>query len=259
MLWSLLGVAFCGPAFKSTERRLQYLRFWGEILIYTLLLFLAGTALTVFAFALFKLIQVDIFSWYFRNVFVFGLLAIPLIATWLADNVTTHRIRLTWLLARLFSPLLLLVTVVFLITMAIHQHNPLLDRDALMAFNGLLLVVLAITVFSLSDQNSADHPRWLMLVNIALIAVTLLIDAIALTAIASRLASLGFTPNRIAVLGANLLVFIHLIGLLHGYWLAWRNPIHKAKLEQWIAGYLPVYSVWTIGVTFGFPLWFGVF
>jgi len=258
VLWSLLGVAFCGPTFNSTERRLQYLRLWGETLIYTFLLLMAGAALSVFVSALFKLIQINIFSWYFRNVVVVGLMAIPLTATWLADT-TTFRARLAWLLARLFSPLLLMLMLAYLMTMLIQPHNLLLDRDALMAFNGLLLVVLAMTVFSLSDQSSADHPRWLILLNIGLIAVTLLIDAIALTAIATRLASMGWTPNRIAVLGINLLVFIHLIGLLHGYWSTMKTPIRDAQLKQWIAGYLPVYSIWCIIVTFGFPLLYGVF
>ncbi|MDD2900565.1 MAG: hypothetical protein PHI31_17875 [Desulfuromonadaceae bacterium] len=259
VFWSLLGVAFCGQNLQSTVRRMQYLRFWGETLIYTTMILLGGVVLSTLAIALFHLIEVDIFKWYFQNIVVIGLISAPLVATYVADVLTAKQPKLTSLLANLFSPLFLLLVAGYLVAMAIQHTNPVVNRDALISFNGLLLIVLAITVFSLSDQNASKQPRWLMLVNIGLIAVTLLIDAIALTAITVRLASMGFTPNRITVLGANLLVFIHLIGLLHGYWSTLKDPGHYARLEQWIAGYLPVYSVWSIAVTFGFPLLYGVF
>ena len=92
--------------------------------------------------------------------------------------------------------------------------------------------------------------------NIGLVAVTLAIDAVALAAILVRVSSYGFSPNRLAVLGANLLVFVHLAGILHHYLQFVRRNRSFGDLEKWIAGYLPAYTAWSLVVMLGFPLAF---
>ena len=93
--------------------------------------------------------------------------------------------------------------------------------------------------------------------NVGLVVVTLTIDLIALSAILFRLTSYGFTPNRVAVLGANLLVCCHLSGIIYHYVRIIRRRHPFAPLEGWIMGYIPVYTTWSIIVAFGFPLVFG--
>jgi hypothetical protein len=93
-------------------------------------------------------------------------------------------------------------------------------------------------------------------ITVALVGVALVVDSVALAAISFRLVSYGITPNRMAVLGANVLIFVNLAGVLFQYvrFLQGRSPI--IKLRTWITNYLPVYSAWTALVTFGFPLAF---
>ena len=93
-------------------------------------------------------------------------------------------------------------------------ENPFINRSFLITFNGLLLVVLGISVFSLVERSEKSDVNLIDYINLALVAVTLLIDAIALSAILFRLASFGFTPNRVAVLGADLIIMVHLARIL---------------------------------------------
>ena len=124
--------------------------------------------------------------------------------------------------------------------------------------NILLLVVLALTVFSISERKVVDTVIFSDYVNLSLVFVTLVIDVVALSAILFRLASYGYTPNRIAVLGANIIVFCHLVGILYRYMHFIRRNSEFDKLNTWVTSYLPTYSVWTVIVTFGFPIifWF---
>ncbi|MDO9136757.1 MAG: hypothetical protein Q7U21_02960, partial [Lutibacter sp.] len=64
------------------------------------------------------------------------------------------------------------------------------------------------------------------------------------------------TPNRIAVLGANLLIFINLILVDHKLFLSLRGKSEVQKVENIIALFIPIYGIWTALVTFLFPLLF---
>ncbi len=107
-----------------------------------------------------------------------------------------------------------LIAVAYLAAMMLNHKSPFTDRNFLIAFNALLLVVLGLCVFSISERGSKTTAGVAVYMNIALLSVTLVIDLIALAAIFFRLASYGFTPNRFAVLGANLVAFGHLLGIL---------------------------------------------
>src|SRR3954464_10065035 len=83
------------------------------------------------------------------------------------------------------------------------------------------------------------------------------VDGVALWAIAARISEFGFTPNRVAALGENLILLVNLT------WTAWlyarfiRHRGSFAFLERWQIAYLPVYSVWAALVVVIFPPVFG--
>ena len=109
--------------------------------------------------------------------------------------------------------------------------------------------VLGISV-TYSAVGLADY------VNLGLVGVTLLINAIALSAILFRLASYGFTPNRVTVLGANLVIFIHLVWIGRTYLKLAAGKVEFDVMERVIGRYIPVYAAWAAFVTFGLPLFF---
>lgn len=257
-LWSLLGLAFLGDQWGKFSERMDYIRYNGEVIIYTTIVLIGGAVLTAITLGLFKLINIKIEEWYFKYVVVYGAVASPIVSTYVADRISGHRIRIASILAKLFSPLFLVTLIVYLLAMIVLQKSPYTDRDFLILFNILLLVVLALTVFSISERKVVDTVIFFDYVNLSLVFVTLVIDVVALSAILFRLASYGYTPNRIAVLGANIIVFCHLVGILYRYIHFIRRNSEFDKLNMWITNYLPIYSVWTGIVTFGFPIifWF---
>jgi len=236
---------------------MAFIRFNGELIVYSSIILLGGMVLTALTFALFKLIDVDIDKWYMSNVVVWGLVSSPIVATFLINDVVPSRFRAAALLAKVFSPLFLITVVVYLLAMVAQQKSPYSDREFLITFNGLLLLVLAIAVFSLSENRKSNYSVVFGLISIALIVTTLIIDMIALSAIVYRLSTLGITPNRIAVLGANLLIFIHLVGILKGYFDVFKKRGRYEDIEHWIAQYMPIYTLWSSVIVFGLPLFFG--
>ena len=85
----------------------------------------------------------------------------------------------------------------------------------------------------------------------------LVVDGVALAAIAARISEFGFTPNRVAALGENLIL---LVNLAWSAWLYARFLRHRgsfADLERWQVAYLPVYAVWAAVVIVVFPPLFG--
>ena len=254
--WSLVGLAFLGGAWRNLARRMDYLRYNGELLVYTTVVLLGGMVLTGITLALFGMIDVKIEDWYRNYVVVYGAIASPIVATLLVEKVVGDRFKIAPLLAKVFTPLFLVTGIAYLSAMILKQKNLFTDREFLLAFNVLLLLVLGLCVFSISERGSGESAGVMDWMNIGLVAVTLAIDAVALAAILFRVSSYGFSPNRLAVLGANLLVFVHLAGILHHYLRFVRKSQGFGDLEKWIAGYLPTYTAWSLVVMLGFPLAF---
>jgi len=91
---------------------------------------------------------------------------------------------------------------------------------------------------------------------LGLSALTIVINGIALSAILFRLQEFGITPNRIAVLGANLLILVNLSLVSHKLYRIVMNKSEIEDLEKSMTIMLPVYGIWAAIVCFGFPLLF---
>jgi hypothetical protein len=84
----------------------------------------------------------------------------------------------------------------------------------------------------------------------------LLVDVLALWAIASRIVEFGFSPNKVAALGENLILLVNLgwSAVLYTRFLTKRNSF--AALERWQMSYVPVYAIWAFMVVAIFPIIF---
>jgi hypothetical protein len=254
--WFLIGVAFVGGAWKDLPGRMNFVRYNGELLIFGTVIMIGGMVLTGLTIGLFELIGLSIGEWYMNSVGVYGAVAVPLVATLLITRIVNGRFRMDPLLAKVFTPLFRVMVLIYLAAMVVKSQSPFTDREFLMAFNGLLLVVLGLCVFSISERGTKVSAGPFDLMNIGLVSVTLLIDLVALSAIVFRLSSYGFTPNRVAVLGANLLAFCHLAGILFFYFQFIRGKSSCRGLEDWIVRFLPAYTIWSLIVAVLLPLLF---
>ncbi|MBK9549470.1 MAG: hypothetical protein IPO52_10305 [Gemmatimonadetes bacterium] len=256
LFWGVLGLAFTGSAWRDTDARIRFIRYNGEMVILVALVGLGGMVFSGLTVALFEMVMKDSAEQYFENIGIFGVAAVPVVATYLYDVVFRRRTGIPAVLARVFAPLFLVMSTIYLGVAFLGGQNPFLDRSFLITCNGLLLVVLAITVFSIVERD-ADSPTGIVdTINVALAGVTLVINAIALSAIVFRLASYGFTPNRVAVLGVNLVIMVHLARICWSYLGVVRGRASFATMRPVVAGYLPVYAVWAALVTFLLPVVF---
>ncbi|NCQ11688.1 MAG: DUF4153 domain-containing protein, partial [Bacteroidetes bacterium] len=135
--------------------------------------------------------------------------------------------------------------------------DPYNDRDFLILFNVLLIAVMALILFSLSESSKNDIGFWAIALLLGLAIVTVIINGIALSAIIFRISEWGFTPNRIAVLGSNLLILSNLLIVTFYLQKSVKNPSLFVLAEKSIASFLPIYSLWAAIVVFLFPFLFG--
>lgn len=255
-LWAVLGYSFTGNRFKETHARLDYLRYLGDLVVMTTLILIAGVILTSLTLGLFSLINVNITTFYMEYVVVFGASAAPIVGTYLVRTNPQLVNKVSPIIAKVFSPLVLVTLVTYLLAMIGSGKNLYTDRDFLFIFNMLLIGVMAIILFSVVETDKNDRSRIGVAILFALSAVTVIVNGIALSAILYRISEWGITANRLAVLGGNLLILCNLIlvslNLLKGI----KNNENLSKVEQKIAFFLPIYSIWTVVVTFLFPLFF---
>jgi hypothetical protein len=160
-------------------------------------------------------------------------------------------------LTRLFTPLFTILLLAFLATMA-WTGNPInVKREILIGFDLLLAVVVGLVLYAASARDPQAPPDFFDTLQLLLVISALVVDGVALAAIAARISEFGFTPNRVAALGENLILLVNLA------WTAWlyarflRHQGSFAALERWQVAYLPVYAVWAALVVVIFPPVFG--
>ncbi|MZP31449.1 DUF4153 domain-containing protein [Heliobacterium undosum] len=255
-LWVLLGLAFTGNEYGIGSTRLAYLKFNGEFSILYASMAISGMVLTALTMQLFTFVGMDISEFYFENVVLFGAAALAIVATYLVTRNLKIAKNIAPYIAKIFSPLVLATLLVYLITVIWVGKNPFMDRDFLLSFNGILLCVLAVTIFSITESGTDEKKNISDYINFALIVLALIIDSVALSAIMFRLSSFGITPNRLAVLGVNILIWANLIWIMLSYMRFLRNKTGPSTIQDAVTTYLPLYGLWAAIVTFTFPFIF---
>lgn len=255
-LWVVAGIAFTGDEYSVRGKRLAYLKFNGEFCILYASMAISGMLLSMITMQLFIIIGMDIEDFYFKNIVLFGAAALAVVASYLVSRDLKLAKNIAPYLAKIFSPLVLITLLAYLVTVIWAGKNPFLDRDFLLVFNGILLLVLIVTIFSITESGAKEKRNIFDYVNLALILLALIIDGVALSAIVFRLSSYGISPNRLAVLGVNLLIFANLIWIMGSYAGFLRNKTGTEAIQDSITKYLPIYGLWAAFVTFAFPLIF---
>lgn len=256
VLWAILGFTYVGDKLNNYRRRLDFLRYNGDLVVMTAVMLIAGGLLTAVTLGLFSLIDISIEEFYSEYIIICGLAAAPIVGTYLVQTNPQLVSKVSPVIARIFTPLVLFTLVAYLIAIIYTGKDPYNDRDFLLLFNLLLIGVMAIILFSITGTSkNADGKIGLLLLT-ALSIVTILINGTALSAIVFRISEWGITPNRLAVLGSNLLILINLMIVTYRLFQALKKREAIEKVENSIASFLPVYGVWAIIVTFTFPLLF---
>jgi len=255
-LWAILGYVFIGGDLKNNQKKIAFLKFNGNFVIMTGLIFISGMFFTGITIALFELLKIDIKDFYFQQIAVWGLAAIPMLSTFLVQNNPELVNKVSPTIARIFTPIIFITLLVFLITLIYTGMNIYNDRNFLLLFNVLLIGVMAIILFSLTEVTNNASSKINLIILLGLALLTIIANAIALSAISFRLNEFGLSPNRLAVLGANLLMFAHLLVVSYGLIKNLNGKATLQDVEAKIALFIPVYAVWAAFIAFAFPFIF---
>jgi len=256
-LWFILGYAFVGRLRNHPDKRLDFVKYNGELAVMAALLLIAGGILSGITLGLFSLLDLNIEEFYFSNVVVFSLPAVPIVGTYLTRTNPQLVGKVSPVIAKIFSPLVLVMLVVYLTAMLYSGKDPYNDREFLLFFNVLLIGVMAIIFFSVAETSKPTKHRLEFWVLFLLSFVTILVNGVALSAILFRISEWGITPNRLAVLVGNVMILTHLFLVTAEIYRILFKKADLNGLKKAIASYLPIYFLWTIIVVFVFPFLFG--
>lgn len=257
LLWVMLGAAFTGNQINNHQKRLDFLRFNGDLVVMTAILAISGMLLSGITIGLFELIGLKIEQFYMQNVVIFGLPSIPIVATFLNYSNPQLVNKVSPIIAKIFSPVVLLTLIIYLGAIAFSGKNPYTDREFLLLFNLLLIGVMALIFFAVAESVQKVKTNFGIWVLLLLSIVTIIVNGIALSAIIFRISEWGFTPNRLAVLGSNILILIHLLMVTSILFKTVQQKSDVSNVGTVIAKYIPIYFIWTVVVVFIFPLIFG--
>jgi hypothetical protein len=257
-LWLAVGFAYVRGRWFDDGGRMDFVRFSGELAIYYVLIALGGGVLTGFTAMMFTAIGMNPGRFIGGWLIPCGAAGAVIVGSWLVEAKQSVIENMAPVLTRLFTPLFTLLLLAFLATMAWTGSPINVKREILIGFDLLLAVVVGLVLYAASARDPQAGPDFFDGLQLVLVVSALVVDGVALAAIAARISEFGFTPNRVAALGENLILLVNLA------WSAWlyasflgRRGGSFADLERWQIAYLPVYAVWAAVVVVVFPPVFG--
>jgi len=256
-LWLIVGIAYAGGRWGQVDGRMDFVRFTGELFIYYVLIALGGGVFTGFMAMIFRAIGIDVEPFFESWLLPCGAIGAVVVGSWLVEAKQSVIENMAPVLTRLFTPLFAALLVTFLATVVWTGRGVDIERNVLIAFDLLLVVVLGLLLYSISARDPRSPPGPFDILQVVLLISALLADGVALWAIAARISEFGFTPNRVAALGENVILLVNLAwsAVLYTHFL--RGSGSFTRLERWQTDYLPVYALWAAVVVIVFPPLFG--
>src|SRR6185437_8775699 len=150
VLWITVGVAYLGGDWRSHRPRMDFIRFTGEWAVYYTLIALGGGVLTGLTAAGFRALDVDMEEFIGQWLVPCGAMGAVLVAAWLVEAKQSVVENMAPVLTRVFTPLFAAMLVAFLGTLLFTGRGVDIERDALIAFDLLLLLVLGLLLYSIS-------------------------------------------------------------------------------------------------------------
>jgi hypothetical protein len=257
-LWLAVGIGYAGNWWSQVAGRMDFIRFSGELFIYYALIAAGGGVLTGILLMLFKTIGINAEPFVQGWLMPCGAAGAVVVGSWLVEAKQSVIENMAPVLTRLFTPMFTALLIAFLAALVFTGRGVNIERDMLIAFDLLLVLILALLLYSISARDPRSPPGAFDVMQVVLVVSALLADAVALWAIGARITEFGFSPNRVAVLGMNVILLVNLAWSAVVYVRFLRGQSGSfAVLERWQTNYLPVYSVWAAMVVIVFPPVFG--
>jgi hypothetical protein len=257
VLWFVVAYPYMSGTVRSHERRMDFVRFTGEWFIYYVLIALGGGVLVGLTGLILQPISSDLPGQVAYWVLPSGAAGGVIVAAWLVESKQQVIENMAPVLTMVFTPLFAIMLTVAVVTYAVFSFGGDFDRELLGAFDALLVVVLGLALYAISAREPAQPPGLMDRIQLVTIVSALVLDVMVLVAMVARIGDLGFTPNRAATLGLNLVLLVNLAvtAWFATSFLAGRSTFHR--LERWQTTYLPIFAIWAATVVVVLPPVFG--
>jgi hypothetical protein len=253
VLWLAVAYPYMGATIRSHERRMDFVRFTGEWFIYYVLIALGGGVLLGLTALILEPIDPNLGERVVEWVLPSGAAGAVIVAAWLVEFKQQVVENMAPVLTMIFTPLFAVMLTVAAVTYAVSGIAGAFDRELLGVFDALLVVVLGLVLYGMSARDPSRPAELMDRVQLLAVASALLLDLMVLGAMVARIGDLGFTPNRTAALGLNLVLLVNLAGTA---WLSMRllkGRIAFLRFERWQTSYLPVFAFWAAIVVVVLP------
>ena len=256
VLWFTIGYPYMGGAIRSHERRMDFVRFTGEWFIYFVLIALGGGVLMGLTGLILEPIGSDMAERVIEWVLPSGVAGAVIVSAWLVESKQRVVENMAPVLTMIFTPLFAVMLTVAAVTYAVSGVGTF-DRELLGVFDALMVVVLGLVLYSISARDEARPIGLMDRIQLLAVGSALVLDVMVLGTMLARIGDLGFTPNRVAALGLNLVLLVNLAwtALLSIRFL--RGRASMQRIERWQTSYLPVFAAWATAVVVVLPPLFG--
>jgi hypothetical protein len=253
LLWFAVAYPYMGGTLRSHERRMDFVRFTGEWVIYYSLIALGGGVLLALTGLIFEPVGAGVGEGLIEWVAPSGAAGAVIVAAWLVESKQRVVENMAPVLTALFTPLFAVMLTVAAATYAVSGVAGDFDRELVSVFDALLVVVLGLVLYAMSAREASAPAGLMDRVQLLAVASALVLDVMVLGAMVARIGDLGLTANRVAALGLNLVL---LANLGRAAWLSLRfltGRIAFQRLERWQTSYVPVFAVWVATVVVALP------
>lgn len=253
VVWFVVAYPYMGGIVRSHERRMDFVRFTGEWFIYYVLIALGGGVLLALTALILEPTgfanDERVVEWVLPS----GAAGAVIVAAWLVESKQRVVENMASVLTMLFTPLFAVMLAGAAVVYAVTGLGGAFDRELLGVFDALMVVVLGLVLYGMSARDPSQMPGWMDRIQLVAVVSALVLDVMVLGSMAARIGDLGFTPNRAAALGLNLVLLVNLAGTA---WLSTRSLTGHStfhRLERWQTTYLPVFPLWAATVVVILP------
>lgn len=235
LVWGLLGAAMVFGEENPATQMYAYIVKSLEVILTGGIYFAAMMLFIGLTIGIFSALDVDLPEALLERTFMWGTGAVPILAVAsvyapgaapAAQDFGAGLAQTLQILTRLLLvPALFVLAVYLAIFIPMNFFAAFEERNVLIVYNATIVAIVAL-IAAATSGSTMGADRILFYGVLCLTLLTALLNLYALAAIVSRTLELGFTPNRHAVLGWNVITLVMLVAMASRAW--------RAKGKHWV-------------------------